>query len=301
MSAAALALFSLWLCAKAGELQKHQAKPGVDMKTIWIAAFPRTMSSTLQSFLCAGLPRCYALFEPCHQEDETAYGPMTEANAARCMEGVLRCDFSHFINHFRPENLNQSAKCADADNEWRVFKTANIEDLRAYVLPQLEAKPWLQAVHIERDPRAIYSSTVNTIGFDTPPTIESLCNTMARNLNTSHPRLHKVAFKEVAERPRGALGGLLRSLGFGGLAPAHEEFIAENFDNPDCTDEPYGLCRSDSSARVDQWEDELSAVEERAYLASPSCRALEAARASARSSHHGHSFAASLSLHRQFV
>ncbi len=143
-------------------------------KDIWIAAFPRTMSSTTQTVFESAQPDTFSLFEPCLEKtDASLYNttwsgrdPTSVSGLIQCVQDMFDCDFSKIINFRDPTlmwsdvesdgvnaHLNFTSRCQSSSGS--VVKTIRIVDLNDIILPVLNARPNMHAVHIVRDPRAM--------------------------------------------------------------------------------------------------------------------------------------------------
>lgn len=215
---AALATRCHALRIKVGHIRDDSSTP-----IIWIKGFGRTLSTTTQQVISASLPENQlSLFEPC-THDYYDGEPVKHNNQIQCMKDAMACDFSRISHewetcfnngccHVTDQTLDK--KCGES--AYRLFKTIN-PDLKE-TLSLLEANDLLQVLHVERDPRSVYTSQqVNwKNGWHDVSLLLKYCKQAAENIKISHPRLHKVKFHELVSDPFNSFESLLNKLG---LAP----------------------------------------------------------------------------------
>lgn len=256
----------------------RQVKPINSMqklKIIYVNAFARSMSSTMQKFLETLDPSTFCLFEPCHGQDETQYGNLGEENtAARCISDVLNCDFSkiQLLVHtpgFKNHKSEYIKKCLASST--RNFKTVTVHNL-TNVIDMINSHPQeLNVVHILRDPRSILASQKSTFHMTlTEELIAEVCRFHSNNLAVSHQKIHKVHFHEIVNDPMSAFKKLTQDMGFSFL-DSQKDFVSANFNNPSCKDEAYSTCRKNSKSRIRKWEKDLSDKEKLIFANNDEC------------------------------
>lgn len=244
-------------------------------KIIYVNAFARSMSSTMQKFLETLDPSTFSLFEPCHWKDKTQYGKMTEeGTAARCVSDVLDCNFSKiqllfFTPGFKNYKRNYTTKCLASST--RNFKTITVHNL-TNVIDMVDSHPQeLKVVHILRDPRSILASQKLNFGHRlTEGGVAEVCRFQLYNLAVSHRKIHKVHFHEIVNDPTLAFKKLTQDMGFSFAAP-QEDFVSANFNNPSCDERTFSTCRRNSKTRVRKWEKDLNDKEKQLFVNNEEC------------------------------
>lgn len=160
------------------------------------------------------------------------------------------------------------------NSEHQVYKTINPDLFEA--LPLLDANPNLQIVHIQRDPRAVYSSQHETRRWDERKTehLAEICDMTAANLKVAHPRVHKVNFHDFVTNALEATRDLMNRLKVS-MTQAQAIFIEDTFNNQNCLENDFGLCRRNSTNSLHKWKMVLNSDEKHAYDTWESCQTVQ--------------------------
>lgn len=254
---------------------------------IWINGFARTLSSTTQAVISAGLPENqFSLFEPCETGNYNG-APINQSTLTRCVEDLMACDMSKMS---KESGRTFAEGCCDLnENNWEskcresshiLIKTVNRPGL-SHVMELLEANDKIQMIHVERDPRSIYTSQQANFhgGEHNTEKLKTICTQQYWNKQNAHPRLHKVKFEELVAHPYQAFESLLSKLGVP-MTQQHKDFIAQHFNNPNCQsygkpNYTYDTCRVDSKASVRKWEQFLNAEEVEAFKNFEHCQEVD--------------------------
>jgi len=155
-------------------------------------------------------------------------------------------------------------------------KNRRISELR----PLLANNSKLKILDVVRDPRSIYASWKTTDPFPqiladrTENLHEELCDTFARNINTSESRVHRVVFEDLVSRPAQVMRDVYDFLGLP-FQQAQKDFLTSTFNSQDCADTEqnnYTDCHADSAQEKTRWRLVLSAEEIDSFTRNSDCQ-----------------------------
>lgn len=243
---------------------------------IYVNAFARSMSSTMQAFLktLGSSKSTFSLFEPCHPQDVSSYGSLWEEDtAAKCVSDVLKCDFSKIQTFHHTQN-----QISKYDNKCSTSSTNNIKTISVHnltnVINMLDSHlQGMNVVHILRDPRSILASQKKAFinkRFHHMQTVAEVCRIQLHNLGVFHPRIRKVHFHDIVSAPEIEFKKLTQDLGYTFTA-SQANFVTANFNNPKCDDAAYSTCRTNSRICVRKWEQDLNDEEKNLFTNNKEC------------------------------
>lgn len=207
------------------------------------------------------------------------------------LKDMMSCDFrkiaklwgwsNHHSSNYGIAYAPQTASelCEKADTV--VLKTVGkgkIEDpgrLLANALWLLEAQQNLHIFEVVRDPRAIFASWKNTEPFPRilkerqqggwAPIWKEACDAFSANLDVSHPRVHRVVFEELVQRPEATMRAALAAIG-GSFGKDEMQWISSTLDADKCARSEWGHynysdCQVDPIRSLNKWQQELAPQE----------------------------------------
>lgn len=275
------------------ELEQGEGLAAVFRKTVWIASFSRSGSTTMMDMVQASLPtwKQFGIFEPCHAHDtyhNTVFTAPSAVNGCpNLVRDIARCDFSHIQKlwgwgnpHSKHRHPGYAPHLASSDckaAQLRVYKTIYINDITRHVVPLLKASPGMKVVYIVRDPRAIHASRLRMISQGTNFRVshditQEMCHIMVRNSHVKNPRILRVRFEDWVAQP---VMVAKRVYGHAGLkfGPKQHQWVASHFNAAECggANHSFGTCREDSRAVATKWRTQLPPAE-LAHFATPICQ-----------------------------
>jgi len=253
---------------------------------------PSTMNAAKEAH-GAEMPEVYAVFEPCHNDDK--YSPeLAKKGCHGVLNALARCDFQDIEwlhGNKNPHSTQRqddytptaaSASCAGADLV--TIKTIDYAHDLKEALPILDNNDNLLMIDVIRDPRGIYASWKATYPFskmlqnDNKTLMTDICDSFAKNLKIRHPRLRRIVFEHLVEKPKPVMEGVFDFIGvpFGDV---QLQWINSTF-NSDCDaddkvsklNKNYRDCHSDSTWALHRWERELSKKEKDMFSDHEACR-----------------------------
>lgn len=240
----------------------------------------------------AKMPEVYALFEPCNPDDKVT-GELRNAGCKGLLAALAHCDFSNIeslhgiknphttqrLKDFTPTSA--SASCSSADLV--TIKTIDYgHDLRDAV-SVLDSNEKLFLIDVIRDPRGIYASWKATYPFSerlkkqNQTLMTDICDNFAANLHIRHPRLRRVVFEHLVQKPEPVMQGIYDFIGVP-FGEAQLSWINATFNNVNCSTSQASLnpnyrdCHTDSSWALHRWQRELTDDEKQKFSTHEACR-----------------------------
>merc|ERR1719375_783056 len=237
-----------------------------DRKVVWIDSFPRTGSTLVFDIVRNSLlddSKVFTLYEPCHSGDKLS--PELEvAGCAGLLAHLGQCNFtgieklwgwsqSSIGTEAMPAYSVDFAETACKQAPLVVFKTVyELLTLTPKAMTVLSANPNLYYITVVRDPRDTYVA----------------------NGNLTDPKLINVVYEELVQDPVSIIRGVQEGLGLS-MTMKQMQFIRENFDG-ECEDldvsDNYATCKTNSTASLESWRQELSNDELMIYVSHTPCR-----------------------------
>lgn len=263
-----------------------------DLVTDTVDVGPSTLNAAKEKH-GAEMPEVYAVFEPCHVDDK--FSPELKKEGCHgVLNALARCDFQdiEWLHGNKNPHATQrqkdytptaaSASCADADLV--TIKTIDYAHDLKEALPILDSNENLLMIDVIRDPRGIYASWKATYPFskmlqnDNKTLMTDICDSFAKNLKIRHPRLRRIVFEHLVEKPEPVMEGVFDFIGvpFGDV---QLQWINATF-NSNCESDDkvaklnknYRDCHSDSNWALHRWERELSSKEKEMFSGHGACR-----------------------------
>jgi hypothetical protein len=279
---------------------------------VWVKSFPRSGSSTgldMFSFPAENTPRTtFAVFEPCHGLAPPGSNEILEHEGCDAELGrILTCNMTGIDTigswtrkdggflwaptiegiHHEPAEV-QAAICKRSDVV--ALKTVTRHDLQEQAFPMLERYPQLKVVDMVRDPRGIFASWRTTepfaavvngereVNYDTHDQdwwvgLTGICDFFAKNVNTTHPRVHRIRYEDLVGEPMTTVKGVYSFVGLPFGKP-EAAWVQRTF-NANCKEQEMGQfagCHKNSSAPVDRWRSVLTQKEQDSFANHPNCR-----------------------------
>jgi hypothetical protein len=266
-----------------------------DRKVVWIDSFPRTGSTLVFDIVRNSLlddSKVFALYEPCHSGDKLS--PELEvAGCAGLLAHLGQCNFtgieklwgwskSSIGTEAMPAYSVDFAESACKQAPLVVFKTVyELHTLTPKAMTVLSANPNLYYITVVRDPRAAYASEKRlqatlsgSFSVSDAYTMWEACDTYVANGNLTDPKLINVVYEELVQDPVSIIRGVQEGLGLS-MTMKQMQFVRENFDG-ECEDldvsDNYATCKTNSTASLETWKQELSNDELMIYVSHTPCR-----------------------------
>lgn len=231
-------------------------------KVVWINSYARSSSSTLLSLVVHVNCSVFAIYEPCHAEDELD-PELAARGCGALLKQLAKCNFTGvkklwgWTGPHKETNPNfdyTPEKAADACSSADMIAMKTItygHNLTKEALPIVAADHRIRMIDLVRDPRSIYASMKQTHGeFEEADKgvegLVSMCDQFYGNMHVNHARVHRVLYEDLVTKTTATAKKVFKFLGYS-FNNETNDWINSTF-NGGCNEESdYTDCRSNSS------------------------------------------------------